>query len=172
MCSSCVVKFWSHQHKNPNQSLKENRGGLGHVDSMLVVSCYPTSCLSHHFINKINEPHISCRHSFLVRPNVQAVLTANQEGLVVRGGVVWQGGDNTGSSDGGEEQRGDLDGHVVGFGGSAGEDDLSGICANQISHLLVRVTENTQSVSFAQILQKTMLKAKYRICSTRFMMWI
>lgn len=43
------------------------------------------------------------------------------------------------------KRKSDLDGHVVGLRGSAREDDLSGICSDQISHLLLRVKDNPQS---------------------------
>lgn len=39
-------------------------------------------------------------------------------------------------------RKNDLDGRVVGLRGSAREDDLSGICSDQISHLLLRAKGN------------------------------
>lgn len=50
----------------------------------------------------------------------------------------------------------DLHGHVVGFCGSAGKDDLSGIGSNQVCHLLLTVGETTHSF-FHSDLEKIMM---------------
>lgn len=53
----------------------------------------------------------------------------------------------------------DLDGRVVGLRGSAGEDDLSGICSDQISHLLLRAKGNSQRLITLQTGKKNHLSA-------------
>lgn len=75
--------------------------------------------------------HLSFFSSLLIfNANSNKTITIIRRRGYVRNGVI---------------RENDLDSRVVGLRGSAREDDLSGICSDQISHLLLRANSTHQS---------------------------